>query len=121
MLVLFQSAPSVKRATQDRKDALHHHLVSIRALREEGDANLEPDQLPPAVSIRALREEGDDDHVRRDPKGNVSIRALREEGDRFPLLAVLGAFVSIRALREEGDCHTPISGELPMGFNPRPP
>ena len=35
--ILFLSTPSVRRATEIRPDLDHHRLISIHALREEGD------------------------------------------------------------------------------------
>ena len=58
--------------------------ISIHALREEGDVVLDlPAHIPVVISIHALREEGDGDLL---PVGRVrviSIHALREEGDRW--------------------------------------
>ena len=56
---MFQSAPSVKRATSLHAKAGDGPAVSIRALREEGDTKDVAKSLHVDVSIRALREEGD--------------------------------------------------------------
>ena len=62
------------------------------------------DQLPVLISIPALREEGD-----RPPsslaaiRASISIPALREEGDLLPSMAAQARAISIPALREEGD------------------
>ena len=55
------------------------------------------------ISIHALREEGDrkQRHFRRG-KG-ISIHALREEGDLAELQSIMLRAISIHALREEGD------------------
>ena len=80
-------------------------LISIHALREEGDASKSKVMfVDNPISIHALREEGDclDDvfnYVR-----DISIHALREEGDFYITEDVsLKSGISIHALREEGD------------------
>ena len=55
------------------------------------------------ISIHALREEGDLCNRRRGAGSYISIHALREEGDRDPHRAGGGYRISIHALREEGD------------------
>ena len=88
-------------------------VISIHALREEGDLSLALiSSLPETISIHALREEGDVRSLRpystpenfypRPPRGGrrwrytaeeppkeISIHALREEGDRGYCFAVL--------------------------------
>ena len=102
-------------------------MISIHALREEGDLLPTVPRFPSwAISIHALREEGDLARVARcstlsnfyprPPRGgrradqdhqsgrrSISIHALREEGDRVVAGACLGLDISIHALREEGD------------------
>ena len=57
----FLSTPSVRRATWHRFLALTPGLISIHALREEGDRlRLALTSLSSSISIHALREEGDD-------------------------------------------------------------
>ena len=110
------------------KSPKYSSIISIHALREEGD--LHPEDAPAApdpISIHALREEGDDWKTTievkpvyfypRPPRGGrrtdgkivifdqkISIHALREEGD-LPTAATqpLVIVISIHALREEGD------------------
>ena len=57
-----------------------------------------------SISIHALREEGDAE-INRGCNGIhvISIHALREEGDRLYFLFGYGKHISIHALREEGD------------------
>ena len=57
-------------------------VISIHALREEGDMFLDEFDHIIKISIHALREEGDL-RIRRGKRsgGNISIHALREEGD----------------------------------------
>ena len=102
-------------------------MISIHALREEGDA---PSSFALAVSfsflstpsarratrralhsgtalqisIHALREEGDQRRRQTEHGRKISIHALREEGD-LPFGEQLGddVVISIHALREEGD------------------
>ena len=109
--------------------ALHAdaEIISIHALREEGDKFAETRVRVEKISIHALREEGDNRHGSR-PRliKIISIHALREEGDRKPGRTTLapstfqstpsarratapslftgdGNNISIHALREEGD------------------
>ena len=57
-------------------------LISIHALREEGDRKLHPEPGRRGISIHALREEGDAaQSLRRRRPSRISIHALREEGD----------------------------------------
>ena len=102
-------------------------VISIHALREEGDAapgyrkprlrNFYP--RPPRggrpiwvlsrlvsreISIHALREEGDLCSRNRQHGVDISIHALREEGDTCGgCFRHLDLLISIHALREEGD------------------
>ena len=57
-------------------------LISIHALREEGDRYAIPPPYAMGISIHALREEGDaeiDSYLEETKL--ISIHALREEGD----------------------------------------
>ena len=102
-------------------------VISIHALREEGDATVPARDAPPRISIHALREEGDHPtrpyvpagthFYPRPPRGGrrqqghlllkspaISIHALREEGDPSARPGRPGPYeISIHALREEGD------------------
>ena len=102
-------------------------LISIHALREEGDAQPRATAARGAISIHALREEGDHraepDTAKagyfypRPPRGGrpeagesvrrtylwISIHALREEGDPKQQKQRRPNSISIHALREEGD------------------
>ena len=103
-------------------------MISIHALREEGDFSLRCFCcLRCFISIHALREEGDSTSISvafaflrflstpsaRRATGNpwnswgntaISIHALREEGDYMGIFAIaVAVFISIHALREEGD------------------
>ena len=57
-------------------------VISIHALREEGDLDEIPLLNAEDISIHALREEGDRGvEVGDDVRDDISIHALREEGD----------------------------------------
>ena len=103
--MLFLSTPSARRATQFLHGAILYALISIHALREEGDDTF----------VSYNRAKGD--FYPRPPRGGrpkgrakvvrgagISIHALREEGD--VLRRGVGGdvlVISIHALREEGD------------------
>ena len=83
-------------------------MISIHALREEGDHR--PGQHPPLrqqISIHALREEGDTYFYSTSTR---NVKFLSTPSARWGLLLVKltiarSVFISIHALREEGD-HT---------------
>ena len=81
MTMIFQSTPSVRRATINARSFCDDVAISIHALREEGDRFQALTGLRPGISIHALREEGDAllSYGRR--AFTISIHALREEGD----------------------------------------
>ena len=56
---LFLSTPSARRATKRKDWATRMELISIHALREEGDPKRQKRRRPKSISIHALREEGD--------------------------------------------------------------
>ena len=108
-------------------DKIYHAVISIHALREEGDAfanDIEMEQIhfyprPPrggrhtcvmgyitifTISIHALREEGDSfNEIHKTKMTYISIHALREEGDPDVGKGIQDYTISIHALREEGD------------------
>ena len=62
------------------------------------------DRVQIVISIHALREEGDRNMLcDLDHNVIISIHALREEGDLSQLLLSKRLAISIHALREEGD------------------
>ena len=120
-------------------------MISIHALREEGDPDPLLRRQERSISIHALREEGDRrvslhslllrDFYPRPPRGGrlvgclvsaflrrISIHALREEGDQAdrPEITTHCA-ISIHALREEGDVADVVAGGDEDDFYPRPP
>ena len=126
----FLSTPSARRATPGHQDQQGSQLISIHALREEGDGRVKDDIKPNHISIHALREEGDTGSGcgccppcrflstpsarRATALGifvartlNISIHALREEGDLVAPLRQCDELISIHALREEGDPRRP--------------
>ena len=68
--VLFLSTPSVGRATAFLNGDLSTWMISIHALRGEGDSNTGDRSAAIVISIHALRGEGDYEHV-----GQVENRA----------------------------------------------
>ena len=80
----FQSTPSARRATARNLDAPEQHIISIHALREEGDEE-------ERISF--------EDHELF--QSTPSARRATARG-AMACAAVLG--ISIHALREEGDC-----------------
>ena len=79
-------------------------MISIHALREEGDGKTGAESIPMLISIHALREEGDPVfHLVRSNHVTISIHALREEGDIIAHRIQRFDEISIHALREEGD------------------
>ena len=121
----FLSTPSARRATL-QIEALEQQLeISIHALREEGDREVDRRlQSGHFISIHALREEGDAAHIAkakifmyfypRPPRGgrqaissrqcigqSISIHALREEGDQIAndIAVLFGKFLSTPSAR----------------------
>ena len=79
-------------------------MISIHALREEGDTSTLKMDLCSGISIHALREEGDLVLCAIGVSSeNISIHALREEGDSMFSPPSARFQISIHALREEGD------------------
>ena len=77
----FLSTPSVRRATVKGRQNYLVPVISIHALREEGDAVRESGRTASKISIHALREEGDLGDKYYQEHKQISIHALREEGD----------------------------------------
>ena len=144
-LTLFLSTPSARRATDRMPLRSKTYLISIHALREEGDSLFSSTSTQTGrISIHALREEGDLPEKDRQAVRSISIHALREEGDTksphtsFWLSIFLSTpsarratqkvaeltkryNISIHALREEGD-HGDLCYIMPHdNFYPRPP
>ena len=74
------------------------------------------------ISIHALREEGDlDTKIEQVCRDIISIHALREEGDANAIAAYKLEDISIHALREEGDIEKRPDENNNRDFYPRPP
>ena len=80
---IFQSTPSVGRATIKLFAVAPLVAISIHALRGEGDVTVpSKSSAPRSISIHALRGEGDTPQFVADKINNgISIHALRGEGD----------------------------------------
>ena len=142
----FQSTPSARRATCPAGQKLRLEVISIHALREEGDALTKAltvcrYQFQSTPSARRATHDAVAllmlvlDFNPRPPRGGrrttsgfksttslISIHALREEGDRGAAAATPGGeCISIHALREEGDPKTLGRAGGRRDFNPRPP
>ena len=96
----FQSTPSVGRATVKLINKVIDFIISIHALRGEGDCLISFVLAFPQISIHALRGEGD-------------VTVLRS--------VFAFTVISIHALRGEGDSMTSFLLIYQCDFNPRPP
>ena len=82
LLCQFLSTPSARRATHGRMCVNRTSMISIHALREEGDVEMGISYNAQIISIHALREEGDQAAaIAENRLKYISIHALREEGD----------------------------------------
>ena len=74
------------------------------------------------ISIHALRVEGDLHNKYVTCTTEISIHALRVEGDIYaPWKRIAAELISIHALRVEGDFFSALSKRVPPDFYPRPP
>ena len=80
------------------------YLISIHALREEGDEGYAQVLLPQNLflSTPSARRATKEPPMNREER-LISIHALREEGDLLFLHSKSNPLISIHALREEGD------------------
>ena len=124
----FLSTPSARRATLQHGQLEHGRLISIHALREEGDQSLQKFWNVITLFLSTPSARRATDKMTVPPVGYyISIHALREEGDARPLVSSqMSVFlstpsarratkyplrgekwlISIHALREEGDWMT---------------
>ncbi len=79
---LFQSTPSARRATQAIMQGVYNHIISIHALREEGDALWACFRCAACLfqSTPSARRATNEAHFNQVPN-LISIHALREESD----------------------------------------
>ena len=141
----FQSTLSARRATKDWTSVGKFVLISIHALREEGDVDEDTvERMERAISIHALREEGDKvwpgllplsfNFYPRPPRGGRLGSQAREvvaeaflstpsarRATRGSLYIRQTSAISIHALREEGDFTTVRASPPRSNFYPRPP
>ena len=121
---IFLSTPSARRATQRRTDGhrLRDHFYP-RPPRGGRPKTFWPFTTQCLISIHALREEGDFQCKNQFGRNRrISIHALREEGDRPAGLGRLVLLhISIHALREEGDKSCWACFLRSSHFYPRPP
>ena len=97
----FLSTPSARRATPLVPPIVHFGVISIHALREEGDFRVQHHLHPVAV-----------DFYPRPPRGGRLFH---------PLCRYILLIISIHALREEGDSKFPSMASIISNFYPRPP
>ena len=120
--VKFLSTPSARRATGDASGVQRAPVISIHALREEGDQQAAPvvstaDKFLSTPSARRATIPS-----RQGLQGQgISIHALREEGDAAVNDLLQRHNISIHALREEGDPFRHRSERVKEDFYPRPP
>ena len=122
-LNIFQSTPSVGRATYSSASCSSVSPISIHALRGEGDTSNGTVSCADIISIHALRGEGDPLPQQICCRNGISIHALRGEGDQVKrIISNRKRAISIHALRGEGDIGTGRgSRHNRRNFNPRPP
>ena len=122
--MLFQSTPSVGRATCTTRPRSLDFLISIHALRGEGDDTTRIRRaLHVNISIHALRGEGDDD-IRQNLFGwNRHFNPRPPWGGRHEgrVKELQKLYISIHALRGEGDNNGGTIPSISVDFNPRPP
>ena len=98
-------------------------MISIHALRVEGDNSRRAVRISCHISIHALRVEGDYNGIAFISFYLViSIHALRVEGDQDPSSILRIPNISIHALRVEGDIlKALLYSHSKTNFYPRPP
>ena len=119
---LFLSTPSARRATARPSGRAICYLISIHALREEGDHRQRQTVWKDVISIHALREEGDGIlKVWKNEGVNFYPRPPRGGRPYLLSLTFTDNEISIHALREEGDNSPFELTTCPRDFYPRPP
>ena len=120
--IKFHSTPSVGRATKCLCISLYRSVISIHALRGEGDtAGFISQTSRSHFNPRPPWGGRQIDYKDLGHYSIISIHALRGEGDAEAMTA-LGAWnISIHALRGEGDGRAISPNPTAAHFNPRPP
>ena len=118
---LFQSTPSVKRATNKEDVELDIPIISIHTLCEEGDINIKItfftfNYFNPHPLWRGRP--GKEKSSKKEEK--ISIHTLCEEGDKHPLKKNQRKIISIHTLCEEGDQRQRKRSNRIFNFNPHP-
>ena len=119
---LFQSTPSARRATRTAQRLLSGAVISIHALREEGDDLLTINFFQ-HFDFNPRPPRGGRPHQKTRSYAEFDFNPRPPRGGR-PAGAVLPrAFqaISIHALREEGDPVLDVEIKKHRDFNPRPP
>ena len=95
--------------------------ISIHALCEEGDNNINKSTRPLEISIHALCEEGDCTAFSTNSSSRLflSTPSARRATERYSMAPVFRA-ISIHALCEEGDAPTQAPYRVGQNFYPRP-
>ena len=144
--MIFLSTPSARRATRPQAMVKRHKanfyprpprggrrcsrssrhcgkVISIHALREEGDQNAaRRENIVTYISIHALREEGDPvTPPHQPPRINFYPRPPRGGRRGQAVHQALHQVISIHALREEGDFDRFVPRLIRQHFYPRPP
>ena len=78
----FLSTPSARRATLVYGRQRRGKLISIHALREEGDTSSNQSSAKNTISIHALREEGDDSSTKGEASGSMYFYPRPPRGGR---------------------------------------
>ena len=119
----FLSTPSARRATSQHlppQVTLWRFLSTPSARRATGWRSGDRDTL--IISIHALREEGDSSYKQRGYHGKDFYPRPPRGGRPFSALLVFCLFwISIHALREEGDLTIEQLDQVLIDFYPRPP
>ena len=104
ILTVFLSTPSVRRATRQITYTLpRFKFLSTPSVRR-ATVTIVTRTATIVISIHALRTEGDHRKVHWYTENLISIHALRTEGDgEFAMVNDDGHIISIHALRTEGD------------------
>ena len=120
--VIFLSTPSARRATQQAGHSRRQMEISIHALREEGDYELEHPGRPQAISIHALREEGDTRQAGLMQKATYFYPRPPRGGRRYAVRCVKSEqkFLSTPSARRATRSR-PLRSRFPCYFYPRPP